>query len=113
MVRRTNGITSAMKSLATFGLLASLGLVLLPMPAAAWVVGPACPGGAGKRPVIERFQGNFLGGRPFAGIGRPVDFRSFQNCFRTVEECRYWLAHLSARYPLRPAYAYCTAQRTG
>lgn len=85
--------------------------------AAAWTpprVGPACHGLRHAGPPVIRIAGNFLGGRRVGhGFLRQsvVDYKSFQNCFGTLQACETWLAHHALRFPLRPGFATCTPVR--
>jgi len=91
-----------------------LGAISGTAPALAWSapnVGPACSGLNGAGPKITRVAGNFLGGRQ---VGRgplgssPVDFKSFQNCFASVNACQTWVDAKARAFPLRPGFGRCT-----
>lgn len=76
--------------------------------AAAWTppsVGQSCHGTRGGGAPLVGIAGNYLGGRPIRnGI---VDWKSFQGCFRTAEQCAVWLSDKARAYPLAPSRATC------
>lgn len=91
-----------------FAILALSAGLLFASPVAAWSppdVGQACRGGRGSGPALSAISGNYLGGRRVRdGI---ADWKSFQGCFRSADQCERWLAGKARAYPLSPGRAAC------
>jgi hypothetical protein len=105
--------SSMKRALSVACLLAALVLAL--EPAEARVVFPegyACAGRLGGGPELFGVAGFFMGSRQVASrYSNPLDSRTYQGCFRSVEACQFWQARLSLRYPLPPYLNSCTPVR--